>query len=123
MIDIAAALSFRPDRVEDACATLAAEHLLVLAPDRRTIERAGPFSGSPTSFRVVSNHGSWWANCAWDALGIPPLLGVDAVVESSCGDCAEPMTMNVAGGELSASRGFVHIALPARRWWDDIRFT
>jgi hypothetical protein len=33
------------------------------------------------------------------------------------------MSMHNVAGELTDARGFVHFALPARRWWDDIRFT
>lgn len=120
---IATELSAAPDAVEDACIRLASDHLLVLAPDRRTIERAGPFSDAPTAFRVVAGDRSWWANCAWDALGIPPMLSIDARVETTCGDCGEPLTATVSSGELVEPRGFVHVPLPARRWWDDIRFT
>lgn len=45
-------------------------HMLVL-DDRPAcvgeIRMALPFSAEPTDFKVTSDRGRWWANCAWDS--------------------------------------------------------
>ncbi|MEO7238488.1 MAG: organomercurial lyase, partial [Gemmatimonadales bacterium] len=46
----------------------AAAHVLVLDPATRGLWMAMPFSAVPTSFRVTTPSGEWWANCASDAL-------------------------------------------------------
>jgi hypothetical protein len=84
---------------------------------------AMPFSAVPTPFRVTTAEGAWFANCAWDALGIPAALGVDARIATSCADCGQPMTTEVHGGHLVNDSGVILFAVPAAHWWDDIRFT
>src|SRR3712207_3093970 len=61
--------------VAAAYGRLAAGRVLVLMPDSLDIWMAMPFSAVPTAFRVTSGELAWWANCAWDALGIPAMLG------------------------------------------------
>lgn len=94
-------------------------HQLVLGDDGE-IRMALPFSAVPTTHRVVADSGSWWANCAWDALAIPAALGVDAVVEATWLDTDETVDLALVAGELSSLDGSVHFVVPARRWWDDI---
>ena len=98
---------------------LAAAHAVVL-DDAGEIRMALPFSAIPTSHRVVAGERSWWANCAWDALAIPVALGTDAAIEATWMDTGEHVGLSVTEGELSSTDGFIHFALPARRWWDDI---
>ena len=112
---------------EDALETLkvlGATKRVVLDPGSGEVWMCGPFSAVPTRFRVHASGVSWFANCAWDMLGIPASLGVDATVETSCACCDEPVTIQVDAerGPLS-NEGLVHIFLPARRWYDDIGFT
>src|SRR5688572_940913 len=47
-----------------------------LLPDPRTGEiwMAGPFSARPTTYRVRAGSRQWWANCAWDMLGIAAMV-------------------------------------------------
>src|SRR5438093_3500081 len=59
------------DEVAQAYARLRASRLLFLEPDGTTIRMAPPFSGVPTQHRVVVDGIEYFANCAWDALGIP----------------------------------------------------
>jgi hypothetical protein len=104
--------------------TLGATKRVILDKETREIWMSGPFSAVPTRFRVHGATTSWWANCAWDMLGIPAALGISARVETSCACCDEPVTIEVDAdkGPLSGE-GLVHIFLPARRWYDDIGFT
>jgi hypothetical protein len=82
-----------------------------------------PFSAVVTPHRVICGDRSWFANCAWDAFAIPPLMGCDARVESACADCDMPMAYHIEGDDLRDAHGVVHFAVPAARWWDDIGFT
>ncbi len=103
--------------------TLGAERKVIL-DDGGEVRMCGPFSAVATRFRVHGAHASWWANCAWDMLGVPASLGVSARVETSCACCDEPATIAVDAESGPASiEGLVHILLPARRWYDDIGFT
>ncbi|HUH15666.1 MAG TPA: organomercurial lyase [Gaiellaceae bacterium] len=99
-------------------------HALVLHPETTEIRMLNPFSAVETPHRVEAGGRSWFANCAWDALGIPGALHTDGHVESSCPDCGEPVELEVRDGELVRGADLlVHFVVPARRWWDDIGFT
>lgn len=113
--------------VDDAFETLkvlGATKRVVLDPKSGEVWMCGPFSAVPTRFRVHGEHASWWANCAWDMLGIPATLGIPARIETSCACCNEPATIEVdAVTGPTSEEGIVHIFLPAKRWYDDIGFT
>ena len=99
-------------------------HALVLEPDAETIRMLNPFSVVETPHRVEAAGRSWWANCAWDALGVPATLHVDGRVESACPDCGERLELEVRDGEVVRGADLlVHFVVPARHWWDDIGFT
>jgi Alkylmercury lyase len=122
--DAAAALSLDEGGVRRALRRLHDAHALVLRPGTDEIRMLNPFSAVPTPHRVAAAGRSWFANCAWDALGIPAALHVDAEVESVCSDCGEPLALAVRDGALTGGRDLVvHFVVPARRWWDDIAFT
>ncbi len=71
--------------------------------------------------RVHDGDREWWANCAWDALAIPLLVGTDARIESEWLDDGTPLCLEVRAGALTgAGDGAIHFARPARFWWDDI---
>ena len=112
--------------VDEAAASfrrLAAARVLVLQAESGEILMAPPYSAVPTPFVVESAGRSYYANCVWDALGVPAMLRRDARVRASCGCCGAAMTLAVADGALAESDGVVHFALPAARWWDDVAFT
>jgi hypothetical protein len=119
----AAALSLGDDEVAASFRRLAAANMLVLQTESDEILMAPPYSAVPTPFVVESAGRSYYANCVWDALGVPAMLGRDARVKTSCGCCGAALALAVANGTLAEARGVVHFALPARRWWDDIAFT
>ena len=121
--ETAAALGRSVGEVEHAYRRLDEDHALVLTPGTDRIWMAMPFSAVPTPFRVTSGERSWWANCAWDALGIPAMLGKNAHVVTRCAECDEPMTLTVPDGSLVEADGVIHFAVPAARWWDDVGFT
>ena len=122
--EVAAALGVAADEVADAYRRLHDEHALVLQPGTTEIRMLNPFSTVETPHRVDARGRSWFANCAWDALGIPAALHVDGVVHSRCPDCGEPLELGVRHGELvQGAELLVHVLVPARHWWDDIGFT
>ncbi len=101
-------------------------HMLVLDDRehrRGEIRMALPFAAEPTDFRVTTDAGAWWANCAWDALAILAALHADGRVTSSWADTGEPLELNVSDSELNQQDGYISFPLPANRWWDDIVFT
>jgi hypothetical protein len=149
--DLTRVVSVSASDVRGALRALATAHLLVLDESGR-IEMAGPFAGIPTPFRLTSGDRSWWGNCAWDALAIPPLVGVEATLSATCPDCGEAIELVVGPDEdvepaafdfaqarrarphnvftvgagfsrLGGSSLVVHYVVPASRWWDDIRHT
>ena len=98
-------------------------HALVLNPGTDELRMANPFSAVPTAYRVHARGRWWYANCAWDAFGIPAALAADGRIESSCPDCGEPYAVEVTSGELDRADLLFHCLVPAAHWWDDIGFT
>ena len=121
--DIAQALGRPQSEILEAVRRLAAEKVLILAPNDGQIWAANPFCAVPSGFRVEAGGTAYWGICIWDALGIPAALGKDAVIQAPCGDCGEPMRLEVREARLVRSEGMLHFAVPARRWWDNIGFT
>jgi hypothetical protein len=102
---------------------LRAQRVLVLEDDGISIRMAPPFSGIATQHVVKAGSRSYFANCAWDALGIPATLQRPATVQSRCEQSMEPLHLEV-GLEGPASSDWVfHCVVPAAHWWDDIVFT
>jgi hypothetical protein len=87
---------------------------------------AGPFASGPSAYRVIGSSVAWWANCAWDMLGIAVIADETVRVETTCTDCGEAIELDVVPerGVVSDVPGMVvHFLLPARRWYDDIGYT
>ena len=121
---IGRALDLAPDDVADAYRRLHDAHALVLQPGRTEIRMLNPFSVAETPHRVEAGDRSWFANCAWDALGIPAVLHTDGTIHSACPDCGEHLELEVRDGALvRGAELLVHFVVPARHWWDDIGFT
>jgi hypothetical protein len=87
------------------------------------IRMASPFSGVETPFRVLALGKNYYANCAWDALGVPAALHTDAVIEASDGFSGEPITLEVREGKPVPQDCVSQFAVPAARWWEDILYT
>jgi len=103
---------------------LADAHALVLQPETSSIWMAAPFSAVPTPFDVSVGDRRYFANCIWDALGVPACLHADARIDSSCPDCGEPLRLEVRDGVLrEPADSVLHFAIPAARWWEDIGAT
>lgn len=102
---------------------LQGNRVLLLDPDGETIRMAPPFSGVPTAHLVEIGAQRYFANCAWDALGIPAALHREAVVHSRCGQSGEPLRLEVGIEGPEPSEWLFHCQVPAARWWADLVFT
>ena len=120
--EIAGELAVERSEIVDAFRRLADAHIVVLQRDRDEILMAMPFSAVPTPFVVESGGMRAYANCMWDALGIPAMLHADATITTSCHDCGTAATLVVADEQVQDG-GFVHFALPVRQWWNNVVFT
>ena len=121
--DIAAALGQTEPDVRAALHHLAAGKVIIMAPYGDAVWAANPFCAVPTGIRVATRTTRYWAICAWDALGIAAAVKRDATITAPCGDCGEPMTLEIRDAELVRAEGVVHFAVPAHHWWDNIGFT
>ena len=117
------ALGRTVDEIESAYRQLAEARMLVLRPGSHTIWMAMPFSNMQTPFTVISGGRAYYANCAWDAFGIPVVLDADARIFTTCPDCGGALERKVSRAGVVDPRGLVHFALPPRRWWEDVGFT
>lgn len=120
---IASALSVREDEVFAAWSKLRAERVLFLEPDGRTIRMAPPFSGVATQHRVRVGSVEYFANCGWDALGIPAALRREGTVLSRCEQSGEPLVLPVGESGPAPSTWVFHSLVRASKWWDDLVFT
>jgi len=84
---------------------------------------APPFSGVPTQHAVRVDGLSYFANCAWDALGVPAALHRNGEVRSRCEQSGEPLRLMVSLDGPTPSTWLFHCLVPAAKWWDDIVFT
>ena len=109
--------------VLDAYSRLRAHRLLVLEQDGTSIRMAPPFSGVPTPHAVTAGGVRYFANCAWDALGIPAALHRPGEVRSQCEQTGEPLRLRVGSDGPEPSSWLFHCLVPAAKWWDDIVFT
>jgi hypothetical protein len=123
LADIAAAVEAPPAAVRDAYQSLARNRVLVLEADGETIRMAPPFSGVPTQHQVQIGPRRYFANCAWDALGIPAALHAAADVYSRCEQSGEPLHIRVREGRPRPEPCVIHFAVPAAHWWADIVYT
>ena len=90
-------------------------HMLVLddRPGRQgEIRMALPFAAEPTKWRVTTEEGAWWANCAWDSLAVLAALHCDGRIESTWSDTGEPVDLTVTDGQLDSSDGYIYFAFP-----------
>lgn len=98
-------------------------HQFFLQPGGDAIRMASPLSAVPTPFSVSSRGRTYWANCAWDSLGIPALLHADARIAAHLALTGETVTYAVKDGELLADPFIVHFPLPFHRWYEDLIHT
>jgi hypothetical protein len=106
-------------------------HAFLLGPGTHHILMANPFSGMATPFKVYANGKTYFANCAWDSLGIPAALHTDAQIEAECAQSREKIHLTVSWQKARAEQrrsvqyeaGLVHFLVPFTSWYDDLSFT
>jgi hypothetical protein len=132
--DTAAHFNISPAEAGELYKELNNRHAFFLEPETLTVRMAWPFSAIPTNFKVHANDKTYYANCAWDMLGIPTILHGDAVIEAICTESNDSVRLEIRdakiaqaalpGGEDAASSTLlVHFPLPFARWYDDLTFT
>jgi len=112
-----------PQEVEAVYLELDSRHAFFLEPGTLDIRIANPFSATPTDFVVEANGKRYWANCGWDALGIPAALHTDARVTAACAYSGEPIVFDIQNGRLAPTTAVVHFVVPFSRWYEDMVFT
>ena len=98
-------------------------HALVVDVSTGEIRMANPFSAVPTAFRVHIGDRWWYANCAWDAIGICAALHGDGRIDTACPDCGDPLGCDIRDRQPDNTTLLFHCLVPAAAWWDDIVFT
>ena len=121
--DTAAQFYLAPEQAVAAYDELHRRHALYLKPGTHEVLMANPFSGVETEFRVRANGKTYFANCAWDTLGIPAALHTDAAIEADCAQSGEPVRIRVNKEQVQDSDALVHFLIPFRGWYDDLAFT
>ena len=121
--EVGQAARLKGDEITELWRGLHEAHALVLDPATAEIRMANPFSATPTAHRVDAAGRWWYANCAWDALGICAALHVDGRVETACPDCGDAISLEVHDERVDDKRPLFHCLVSANHWWDDIVFT
>ena len=126
--ELAPRLDMPAAEIEASLERLDAGHQIVLAPGETRIWMLHPFSAIPTEFPVEVEGGTYWGNCAWDAFGIPVVLGGNGRTRTRCAESGSTIEFGVRdgalmGGPVQAESTVIHFAVPARHWYDNIAFT
>ncbi len=121
--DVAESVGTDIERVLGAYPRLRAQRVLALEADGTSIRMAPPFSGVPTQHTVMVGGRQYFANCAWDALGVIAALHQPGVVHSRCEQSGEPLHLQVSLDGPEPTTWLFHCLVPAARWWEDIVFT
>ncbi len=121
--EIASLAQAAVDDVRASFHRLHSRHMIFLEPGTDAIRMANPFSAVPTKFRVKSGDKAWWANCAWDSLGIAAALDIDVHIEAAYADSQETVELWVGRGTVDGKGHVVYFPLPCRQWYDDLAFT
>lgn len=110
-------------RIRTSLERLFAAHEIAPLPAGDGVWMANPFSGIPTDFVVETPDMSCWANCAWDALGVPAIIGSDGWIRTRCAQSGESLEFGIEAGVLRGDAGVIHLVTPIRDAWVDIGFT
>jgi hypothetical protein len=121
--ELALRFALTQEEAASAYEQLHARHAFFLQPGTHSVRMANPFSGVETSFNVHIKDKMYFANCAWDSLGIPAALHADAEVEAVCAQSGEAIHLTVSQGQAGDSEALVHFLIPFRNWYDDLSFT
>lgn len=118
--EVASRFALTHEEARAAYEELHGRHALYLKPGTHEILMANPFSGVTTPFRVRANGKTYFANCAWDSLGLPAALHADAEIEAVCAQSGEPIRLRVSRGQVQGSDVLAHFLIPFREWYNDL---
>ena len=124
--ETAAHFGMEDDEVREAYQRLHDAHTIFLDPGTCEVRMANPLSAVETPFRVTVDGRTLFANCAWDSLGIPAMLGSDATIEAAYTSAEEAegqARYAIVDGNLHGDDGVVHFPLPFGHWYDDLIHT
>ena len=121
--ELARTLDIHAADTRSGLARLAAARIVVQQPGSGELLMVPPFSAVPTPFLVETSRYTCYANCAWDALGVPAMLRERTRMITACGCCGEAMVVDVALDGAPQTTDVIHFAVPAAHWWDDVVFT
>ena len=120
--ELRAQLGVDDTEVDEALRSLADDHVLAL-DEHGEVLMAHPFSAVSTPYRVDTPARAYWANCAWDAIAIPILLGIDGRTPTACPQSGARFGLTVKRNRVGPRGAVVRFAVPVRAFWDDIGYT
>ena len=121
--DIARHFGVPRSAASDGLKSLNVGKTVLLHPQTGEIWMAGPFSAERTAYRVTGRNTSWYANCAWDMLGVPVIVNEPVRVDAEYIDCGAPMSIAVDPVRGPDTEALVHILVPAADWYRDVGYT
>ena len=130
--EIGAHFGITPDDARIAVADARLGKTMFPDPNTGEISIAGPVAGAPTPYRVQANGVTWFANSAWDMLGVAAMFMNEVTIETRCTCCGAPVKMVLDPLSFPAfhfpkappdQNLVVHFQMPARQWQDDIAAT
>ena len=121
--ELAQRSSLSETEVATSLRRLGYHHQLTLTPGANTIWMAHPFSAVPTEYPVETSQGRYWANCAWDMLAIPAVLGLNSRTTTRCAETGVTVELGVRDGQLTNSDGVVHFAVRPPDFWENVGYT
>jgi hypothetical protein len=130
--EIGAHFGITPDDARGAIADAGIGTTLIADPRTGEIAIAGPVAGTPTQYRLTANSVTWFANSAWDMLGVAAMFMTEMTIESRCADCGEVVRFTLDPIAFPAFRFpkgvdgdqmLLHFQLPASKWQEDIGAT
>ncbi|CAN5629972.1 hypothetical protein BH23CHL2_BH23CHL2_32500 [soil metagenome] len=122
--EIAAEFAIEPGEAREALYRLHAAHALYFDAGSDRIRMLNPFSGVQTPYRVETGGKTYDANCAWDMLGIPAMLGQDALIHATLEIANKTVEIPVVDGRPRPDRDYVvNFSVQFRHWYDDLIHT
>jgi len=121
--ELAAAMGGTEFQLRESLERLFLAHEIAPLPNGQGVWMANPFSSVPTAYPVETPAMTCYANCAWDALGVPAILDTDGWIRTACAQSGVPLEFGVVDGMLAGDDGLIHLVTPIRDAWVDIGFT
>lgn len=103
---LAAECDLTMHEVETALTDLAGAGTITRSPAGAVIA-AGGLSVAPAKHRLRLGGHQFWTWCAFDGIGIPAALELDAVVDTRCPTCGAGLRITIAGGNPPAGSSVV----------------